>query len=141
MEQFNSEGCEQVSGTKIMREVQAVYTAESPALASLEVFVHTESDRFPLSGIRAELPNDVAIEELKVTDLPENWQEQSAYPMLQELGKAWFLSQRTPVLKVPSSIIFVEYKYILNPAHPEFTISLAPPIEFRFDKRMWKVAK
>lgn len=138
---FSGEGGLYTEARWTPQGIKAVYTAESLALASLEVFVHTESDKFPLSGIRAAVPNDVAIEELKVGDLPEDWQEQSAYPILQELGKDWFLSQRAPILKVPSSIIPIEYNYILNPAHPEFKISLEPPIEFRFDKRMWKVAK
>lgn len=37
-----------------------VYTAESLALASLEVFMHTESSRIPLVALRAFLPEDIA---------------------------------------------------------------------------------
>lgn len=37
-----------------------VYTAESLSLASLEVFVHTESDRISLVALRAFLPENVA---------------------------------------------------------------------------------
>ena len=104
----------------------------------MEVFVHTESDRFPLIGIRAFLPEDITIEEFRVDDLPDGWQEESAYRVLQRMGKEWFLSQRTPVLKVPSSIIPVEYNYILNPTHRDLKIFLNPPIAFKFDRRMWK---
>ena len=117
---------------------RAVYTSESLALASLEVFVHTESDRIPLVGIRAFLPEDIAIEEIKVVDLPDDWQEDSAYSVLQRMGREWLLSDRTPVLKVPSSIIPVEYNYILNPTQPDLQFSLNPPREFTFDRRMWK---
>lgn len=115
-----------------------VYTAESLALASLEVFVHTESDRFPLVAIRAFLPDDTDIEAVDINKLPVNWQEGLAYPALQKIGKDWLLSKRTPVLKVPSSIIPVEFNYILNPQHPDLKITLAPPMEFKFDQRMWK---
>jgi len=44
---------------------RAVYTAESLSLASLEVFVHTESNKIPLA-IRALLPEDIAIETVVV---------------------------------------------------------------------------
>jgi RES domain-containing protein len=116
----------------------SVYTAESLALASLEVFVHTESDKIPLIAIRAFIPEEVAIEEIKIADLPSNWQSIEAYAQLQKIGKDWLLSQRTPVLKVPSAIVPIESNYILNPAHTDLKIMLDPPIQFQFDHRMWK---
>lgn len=117
---------------------RVVYTAESLALASLEVFVHTESDRLPLVAIRAFLPEDIAIKVVDVSSLPENWQSMAAYPKLQNIGKQWLQTQETPVLKVPSSIIPVEFNYLLNPQHPDLQFSLQPPLEFKFDERMWK---
>ena len=135
---FSGEGGLYTGARWTPQGIKAVYTSESLAFASLEVFVHTESDRFPLIGIRALLPEDITIEEFRVDDLPDEWQEESAYRVLQRMGKEWFLSQRTTVLKVPSSIIPVEYNYILNPTHRDLKISLNPPIEFKFDRRMWK---
>jgi RES domain-containing protein len=117
---------------------RVVYTAESLALASLEVFVHTQSNQIPLVAIRVNLPNDLSIEKVKVEDLPADWQQVSAYSQLQTVGKQWLLAGITPVLKVPSSIIPVEYNYLLNPVHPELKYTLEPPMEFRFDDRMWK---
>lgn len=137
---FSGEGGLYTGARWTPQGIKAVYTSESLALASLEIFVHTESDRFPLVGIRANLPENIAIEEFRVDDLLDGWQEESAYPVLQRMGKEWFLSQRTPVLKVPSSIIAVEYNYILNPTHPDFEISLTP-IQFKFDRRIWKRAR
>lgn len=118
--------------------IRSVYTAESLALASLEVFVHTESDKISLIAIRAFIPEEVAVEEIKTSDLPSNWQSIEAYPQLQKIGKDWLLSQRTPVLKVPSAIVPIESNYILNPAHTDLKIQLDPPIQFQFDRRMWK---
>lgn len=117
---------------------RVVYTAESLALASLEVFVHTQSNQIPLVAIRVNLPNDLSIEKVKVEDLPADWQQVSAYSQLQTVGTQWLLAGITPVLKVPSSIIPVEYNYLLNPVHPELKYTLEPPMEFRFDDRMWK---
>lgn len=117
---------------------RVVYTAGSLALASLEVFVHTESDRIPLVAIRAFLPEDIAITVVDASSLPENWQSMAAYPTLQNIGKQWLQTQETSVLKVPSAIIPVEFNYLLNPGHPDLQVSLEPPLKFRFDERMWK---
>lgn len=115
-----------------------VYTAESLALASLEVFVHTESERIPLVALRAFLPEDIAISKVDVSSLPVDWQQPAAYPVLQNIGKRWLQEKQTPVLKVPSAIIPVEFNYLLNPQHPDLQLSLDPPLQFRFDQRMWK---
>lgn len=74
-----------------------------------------------------------------VISLPENWQSMAAYPVLQNIGKQWLQKQETPILKVPSSIIPVEFNYLLNPQHPDLQLSLDPPLKFKFDDRMWKV--
>ena len=115
-----------------------VYTSESLALASLEVFVHTESDRIPLFAIRAFLSDDIAIAEVDIAKLPADWQGETAYPSLQNIGKQWLLAQQTPVLKVPSAIIPVEFNYLLNPDHPNLRFAIEPPMTFKFDERMWK---
>lgn len=113
-----------------------VHTAESLALASLEIFVHLESNNAPLVAIKAEIPDRLAM--AKVDRLPNNWQEVSTYPLLQKIGQDWLISKKTPVLQVPSSIVPVEYNYLLNPQHPDLQVTLEPPIEFKFDRRMWK---
>lgn len=119
---------------------RAVYTAKSLSLASLEVFVHTESNKIPLIAIRALLPEDIAIETVEPGSLPTDWQQEAAYPVLQNIGKQWLLSRRTPILKVPSAIIPIEFNYILNPQHPDLKLMLDPPMEFKFDDRMWKAS-
>lgn len=135
---FSGIGGLYVSGRWHPQGHKIVYTAESLALASLEIFVHLESDRVPLVAIKAWLPEELEIEEIKRSQLPDNWQDTSAYPILQKMGQDWLNSKRTTVLKVPSAIVPVEYNYLLNPQHPEFKIVLEPPIRFRFDRRMWK---
>ena len=115
-----------------------MYVSESLALASLEVFVHTESDRIPLVAICAFLREDTAIAEIDIGSLPSDWQKESAYSVLHNIGKQWLLEQQTPVLKVPSTIVPVEFNYLLNPQHPSLDLNFDPPIKFKFDERMWK---
>jgi hypothetical protein len=60
------------------------YTSESLALASLEVFVHSESTAIPLSCVSAIVPDNTPI--LEIEDLPANWQDVDAYSVLQKIG-------------------------------------------------------
>jgi RES domain-containing protein len=89
------------------------YTSESLALASLEVFVHSETTDIPLACVSAVIPDATPI--LEITDLPANWQDVAAYPILQEIGRKWLRTMEDPVLKVPSAIIPVEYNYLSIP--------------------------
>ncbi len=115
-----------------------VYTAESLALASLEIFVHLESDRVALVAIKANIPDELKIEKIKIENMPKNWQDPDSCSKLQKIGQSWLISCRTPILKVPSAIVPVESNYLFNPEHPQFKVDLKPPIRFRFDRRMWK---
>jgi RES domain-containing protein len=112
------------------------YTSESLALASLEVFVHSESVSIPLACVSAVVPDDVPI--LEVRDLPGNWQDVLAYPSLQRIGLDWLRAMEYPILKVPSAIIPVEYNYLINPDYPNFNLQPEQILKFRFDDRMWK---
>jgi RES domain-containing protein len=124
------------------------YTSESLALASLEVFVHSETTDIPLACVIASIPDNTPI--LEVTDfLPANWQQVSAYPVLQEIGLKWLKALEYPVLKVPSAIIPVEYNYLINPEHPDLQLQTEQVLEFQFvgvaspleNRRMWKQNK
>ncbi len=135
---FSGDGGLYTSSRWMPQGFRVVYTAETLALATLELFVHTESNKIPLIAIRALLPQTMEIEAVDVDTLPANWHQPTAYSALQKLGKNWLLSNRTPILKVPSAIVPVEFNYLLNPQHPDFKIAQSPSMQFRFDDRMWK---
>jgi hypothetical protein len=54
------------------------------------------------------------------------------------IGEEWITGQRTPILKVPSAIIPVEFNYIFNPEHPDLKFEFDLEMDFKFDRRMWK---
>ena len=85
------------------------------------------------------MPDDIAMTVVDVNSVPDNWQSMTANPVLQDIGKQWLQKQDSPILKVPSSIIPVEFNYLLNPQYPDLQFSLEPPLEFKFDNRMWKI--
>ena len=118
-----------------------VYTSGTLSLAALEYFVHVELPDSPadLVAVAADIPDDVTRTELGVARLPATWRTFPAPEFLAHLGTSWVVSGRSAVLLVASALIPQEWKYLLNPAHPEFRrIRIRRPEPFRFDRRMWK---
>jgi hypothetical protein len=65
-----------------------VYTASSLSLAALEMFVHVDPQEAPddMVAIPADIPDDVARRERRVTALPKNWRKTRAPSALARLG-------------------------------------------------------
>lgn len=119
-----------------------VYTSASRALATLEVSVHIDlsedlpKDRF---YIEIEIPDDVKIVELNVNDLPQNWDSKPPMLETQFIGDDFVAQRSAAVLKVPSSIVPLEFNYLINPAHPDSAKIKVISIEtLVFDGRMVK---
>ena len=99
-----------------------VYTAESRALATLEVSIHIDlsedlpTDRF---YVEIDIPEDIEILELKIDELPENWDSKPPILETQYIGDDFVTQNNAAVLKVPSSIVPPEYNYLINPNHPD----------------------
>lgn len=97
-----------------------VYTAETRALATLEISVHLDlsedlpSDRY---YVEIDIPNDIVIQEVAVTDLPEDWDAKPPIITTQVIGDDFVFYGDSAVLKVPSSIVPFEYNYLINPLH------------------------
>lgn len=108
-----------------------IYSAETAALAVLEVRVHLDlawdllPDDYVLVAIG--LP-EVPIEELR--DLPKK---------TVDVGDAWLASRRSALLKVPSAIVPECFNILINCAHPDAAaISIASIRSFVFDDRLWQ---
>jgi RES domain-containing protein len=101
---------------------RAVYCSENVSLALLEYYVHSENiATLPkeLLVAKIKIPKEFVIQELD--DLPEKWNH---YPFTPNTTKVFtgFVANNNNffALKVPSTIVGVEYNYILNPLHKEF---------------------
>ncbi len=117
-----------------------VYTSESRALATLEVSVHLDlsedlpTDRF---YVEIEIPDETAIQEIKVEDLPEGWNSNPPDRITQSIADHFILQAETAVLKVPSSIVPQEYNYLINPHHPDTgSIKVISKTSINFDQRL-----
>lgn len=99
-----------------------VYTAESRALATLEVSVHLDlSEDLPNDRhyVEIEIPDDILIQEVRLEDLPEDWNAKPPTLTTQTIGDDFVNYNETAILKVPSSIVPQEFNYLINPNHPD----------------------
>jgi RES domain-containing protein len=122
-----------------------VYTAESRALATLEVSVHLDlsedlpTDRF---YVEIDIPDDITILEINIYDLPDGWDSKPPTMETQYIGDDFVKEKNAAVLKVPSSIVQQEFNYLINPNHPDAEkISVISVTPFNFDSRMQQPKK
>ena len=138
---FDGEGARQFGGRWNRLGTRVVYTSATLSLAALEFFVNLDRDTEPeqLVAISADIPDELRMGHIEVSDLPKNWRHYPVPEELQDLGTAWVASASTAMLVVPSAVIPDERNYLLNPAHPDFKrFHLNKPEAFHFDPRMWK---
>ena len=117
-----------------------VYTAQSRALATLEVSVHLDlsedlpTDRF---YIEIEIPDDITIQEVIPEDLPDDWYSKPPTITTQIIGDDFVFQNESAILKVPSSIVPQEFNYLINPNHPDAKkIKVIGKIPMNFDPRL-----
>ena len=117
-----------------------VYTAESRALATLEVSFHLDlnedlpSDR---NYVEIEIPDDITIMEVAIKDLPKDWSSKPPTLSTQIIGDDFVNDNEAAVLKVPSSIVPQEYNYLINPNHPDSKkIKVKSTNRMNFDSRL-----
>lgn len=119
-----------------------VYTAESRALATLEVSVHLDlSEDLPTDRyyVEIEIPEDIDIIELENEDLPEKWNSRPPVLETQYIGDDFVRQNEAAVLKVPSCIVPPEYNYLINPNHPDTKrIKVTGKEKLIFDNRFKK---
>jgi RES domain-containing protein len=119
-----------------------VYTAESRALATLEVSVHLDfSEDLPSDRcyVEIDIPDDVEILELSLENLPKYWKSWPPLMETQFIGDDFVIQNNAAVLKVPSCIVPPEYNYLINPNHPDATkITVVSTQKVQFDSRFKK---
>jgi len=117
-----------------------VYTAESRALATLEVAVHLDlSQDLPLDRyyVEIEIPDDLLLLEVRFDDLPSGWDAKPPSILTQIIGDDFVAQGEAAVLKVPSSIVPQESNFLINPNHPDAkSITVKSSFPMIFDPRI-----
>jgi len=87
--------------------------------------------------LRLAVPNEIQPDQIDTDALPDNWRTWPAPVYLMELGTEWIISQSSLLLKVPSSVIPMEWNVLINPRHPEFYhVKKREISEFQFNERL-----
>ena len=122
-----------------------VYTAETRALATLEVSVHLDlnedlpKDRY---YVEIDIPDKLKVLEIKLSDLPKNWNSKPPIALTQYIGDEFVDSNDYAVLKVPSAIVPPEHNYLINPNHSDLSkIKVISKELMMFDNRIKSVKK
>ena len=118
-----------------------MYAGSSRSLATLEMVVRRNSVRLANTYhmMVIAIPHHARLtSSITPKMLPKNWRSIDAYGSLQALGSAWYKSQKSLLLKVPSVIIEKEYNYIINTQHPDFKkhVLLRKPEAYFWDERL-----
>jgi len=121
------------------RYTRLVYTAESRALATLEVVVHLDiNEDLPTDRhyVEIDIPDNIIIQEISKEDLTDNWDAKPPIVITQLTGDEFVKQNEAAVLKVPSSIVPQEFDYLINPMHTDAQkIKVVDTMPMRFDER------
>jgi len=117
---------------------RAVYCSENRALSLLEYYVHSDNVALlPKELLLAvvEIPDNFKI--LELTKLPDRWKVYPYSTSTTGIFGKYVKEKNIFALKVPSTIIPMEYNYILNPLYPEFgKVSVKEFIKIPIDTRL-----
>lgn len=136
---FDGEGAFRFGGRWNSRGTRIIYTAESLALATVEMLAHLEDDQLLLeySFVPAEIDAALVMPLNAFRPLPANWNDSPAPIEVQQIGDDWARQLPSAVLEVPTSVIPLGNNYLLNPNHPDFKkIVVGKPEKFSFDERL-----
>ncbi len=129
---FSGEGAKLYGGRWNPIGLPMVYTAQNLSLAILELIVHLEDETDVARYVTIPVSfNNSQAGLLQKKNLPKDWNRLPIPDSTQLAGKKWMLSNKTLLLKVPSSVVPLEYNYLINPLHPDFStliIGKAQPI-------------
>lgn len=100
-----------------------IYTATSPALATLETLAHLPDSGLPLNRylVQIEVPaaSWAARERRTPAQLPTTWDAIPAGLASVRVGSAWLSKGNTLLMELPSAIVPEESVVLINPRHPD----------------------
>lgn len=133
-------GAEKVGGRWNEIGTRAVYCSENISLALLEYYVHSKNIAYLPSKLlvaKIEFPDNLKIEELD--ELPKEWNRSPYTSQTTSIFTNLAASREFFALRVPSTIVNLEYNIILNPLFKDFgKVEILEFIELGGDERLKK---
>lgn len=134
---LDGEGARRFGGRWNSIGIPMVYTSDSVALATLEIFVHLPSYHL-LSEyyyIRLSFDSNLVMD----AKLKKGWEARPVSKVSQSIGDQWIKKMQTPVLKVPSVIVPDGGNYLININHPDYGQIITQEAKpLKFDPRLKK---
>ena len=88
-------------------------------------------------ALEIDVPANVAIKELTLSELPKSWRRYPAPRSLRRLGDTWLAGCESAVLCLPSVVVPNEHNYLINPLHQDVRrITVVSKTPFSFDPRL-----
>jgi RES domain-containing protein len=104
---FDGEGARMPGGRWNRIGIPMIYTADSLALAVLEITVHlSQEDLLQKKYHRIWVKFDSSlVTSLERSEIPDDWDSLPPSESTQNIGTQWASSQKSVILKVPSSVV------------------------------------
>ncbi len=118
----------------------AIYAAASLAAARLEMLVHIGRARRPRghAWISIEIPDDVPMTILEASDLPAGWDHPTDRDVARAVGDAWFESNASAILRVPSVAAGGDHVFVIDQNHLDFArMRASSPSPLVWDDRLF----
>jgi putative toxin-antitoxin system antitoxin component (TIGR02293 family) len=134
---FDGEGARRYGGRWNSPGSRMVYTADSAALATLDILVNLEQTALlaAYNVVPADLDEEF-IEDLGNDEMPDDWRQAPPSESTQRIGDEWIESESSVGLRVPSSVVPGE-NILLNPDHSRFReIEVQEPMDWDADPRL-----
>ncbi|MEQ9438475.1 MAG: RES family NAD+ phosphorylase [Cyclobacteriaceae bacterium] len=116
--------------------VALLYTAESRALAAMELAVRMDVNDLPrdLMLISIGLPPQATLQQV---DPFQGWDQHPAGAETQQRGNTFVTQGNDLLMRVPSVVIKGDYHILVNPQHPQFhQVNIEDVVPFFFDERL-----
>jgi len=135
---FTGEGAKLFGGRFNSEGIPLVYTSGNLSLAMLEIMVQSNGrDYFKHCVIFYAEISENLITIPVLNDLPKEWNQIPYGKQSQQFGDAWIKTGSSLVMRVPSVVVPVEYNFLMNPMHPEFSeININETENVSFDTRL-----
>jgi RES domain-containing protein len=119
---FSGEGSRLFGGRWNKIGDPVVYFSEHLSLSLLEIIVHVDYGKLPLSYSFAEVEiPDASIKTIKSVDfIKPKWTTENATNQLQLFGSNWLKKHESLALQVPSAVLQKENNILVNPLHTDF---------------------
>lgn len=134
-------GAEKTGGRWNSKGLPVLYTANSRALAVLEVAVHVPFGIIPTNYFitAIDIPDNLNVDIIAIDSLHPNWRTIPPIKPTQYIGDAFLRNNASLILQVPSAIVPGDFNYLINPKHKDFNLAkVLWTIPFEFDMRLFK---